>query len=108
MEIIEVAKMEEERFDSICDAGVELVNELVSIMQRRGLESSDALAVISIAMAGVIKGSNVDRADVETAVDQAGHMWRTEVRNGETGIAFDPMHRRPDYVAPERDLASEN
>lgn len=106
MQIIE--KMEDDRFENICDAGVELVQSLIEILKTRGLDPSDALPVVAIAMAGIAKGSKISTDHAMEAVEVARPFWRNEMNGEENGIVFDPAHRRSDYVAPARDITAEN
>lgn len=106
MEIIE--KMEDNTFDDILDAGVELVAALVPILQKRGLGLEHASAVVAVAAAGIAKGSNLRSGEVAEMVDAVISMWREQERDGQSGVVFDPPHRRPGFVAQERDTKSEN
>lgn len=106
MQIIE--KMPSERFETICDAGVELVKRLIEVLGEFGLGLEHGSAVIAVAAAGVAKGSQIKPDDVAEMVESVIHMWREEKRDGKSGIVFDPAHRRDDYVAPGRDASREN
>ncbi len=106
MEIIE--QMSSERFETVCDAGVDLVKELFAVLKKFNLTPGDAMAVIGIAVAGVAKGHKIPQEDLLECLDVAGKMWREEQRPEGTGIVFDPIHRRPEYVEPARDMTSEN
>ncbi len=106
MQIIE--KMNDNRFEKIIDAGAEMVGELVKLMEKYGIPASDASNVMAVASAGVAVGSGLKLEDFSHAVELSSAMWRTEVRNGEEGIVFDPPHRREGFVGVGRDIEKEN
>lgn len=106
MQVVE--KMEDDRFESICDAGVELVKHLAKILQDRGLDLADASAVIAVANAGVVKGSNIKSSDMKEMVDSVIGYWREEHTKDGRGVVFDPPHRRPDFNPIVRNPSSEN
>lgn len=106
MEVID--KLPQEVMESICDAGTDLVSELMSVLQRHDLGHEHALAVIAVATAGVALASKADSEQVKECIESVTPMWREEIRPEGRGIVFDPEHRRPGYVQPERDLSQEN
>lgn len=106
MQIIE--KMPDEQFETICDAGVELVQRLTDVLEKFGLGLEHASAVIAVAAAGIAKGSRIKSNELTDMVEAVIHMWREEKRGGENGIVFDPAHRRVGYNPPARDASKEN
>jgi hypothetical protein len=106
MEIIE--KMEDTKYDAICDAGVELVKELAEVLKRRGLDRCQAFNVLVVAAAGVAAASELTSEDLAEGVDSVIHMWRVHDEGGDRVAIFDPAHLHPDFVAPERDLLASN
>ena len=106
MQIIE--KMPDEQFETICDAGVDLVKELVAVLNRHGLGLEQATSVLAVAAAGIAKGSNVKLTEFLEAAELVQPMWREENRGGQQGLVFDPAHRRIDLVPQVRDTSTEN
>lgn len=106
MQIIE--KMPDEQFEEICDAGVELVQELVKVLERHGLGLEHGSTVLAVAAAGIAKGSHIVMSDFVETIESVAPMWREESRQGKRGIIFDPAHRRSDYVAVELDPSAGN
>lgn len=106
MQIIE--KMNDDSFDQICDAGAEMVAELVKIMDKHGIPLEQASNIMAVAAAGVTVGGGLELDKFSVAVELSVPMWRAEVRNGVQGIVFDPPHRRPDFVGVKRDATKEN
>lgn len=100
--------MPDDRFEAICDAGVELVKRLIEVLQEFDLGIENASAVISVAAAGVAKGSKIGSKEVTEMVDSVIDMWREEKHDGQSGIVFDPAHRRPGFVPAVRDSSKEN
>lgn len=106
MEIIE--KMPTEAFDNICDAGVELVKQLVVILGRFGLGPENAISVLAVATAGIAKGSQVETDDFVQMFESISPMWSVRAQNGRNGIVFDPVHRHPNFTYPVVDPSTQN
>lgn len=96
MEIID--KMNKNDFDSICDAGLELVGKLMQILKDNGLGHEHAASVIAVAAAGIAKGSSIKNIDIAEMADSIKHLW--SVQNN--GIVFDRG------AEIERDITNEN
>ncbi len=90
--------MPENQYESICDAGVELVRELASVMKRFGLEREQAFNVLVVAAAGVAAASELTSSDLAEAVDSVIHMWRVDDVDGDRQAVFDPPHLHSDFV----------
>jgi hypothetical protein len=95
MEVIE--KMSDEQYDSVCDAGVELVTKLAELLRRHKLTGDQAFNVFVVAAAGVAAASGLTSNDLAEGVDSVIHMWRVREVAGERHAHFDPtQHVRTD------------
>lgn len=103
MEVIE--KMEDATAGAICDAGVELVQELASVLRRFGLGPEQAFNVIIVAAAGVSAASELTSLHLAEGVDRVIHMWRVQDVDGGRQAVFDPTHL---HAAPAVDSLSSN
>lgn len=101
--------MGSERFDTVCDAGVKLVEQLKRILRASGLGQEEAANVLAMAAGGVLKSSNLEPDEFMDATYVAFQMWvQKEGTKGISGAVFDPPHKRPDFVPVARDMTSEN
>src|SRR5574337_336128 len=83
-----------EKFEAVLDAGAELFDALRDIVRRYGLETDDAPAVLSVALAGVFTVSPVPHHSFQSVVDVSTQMWRKEGDGGTLdSLEFDPPHR---------------
>ena len=88
MEVIE--KMENAQYASICDAGVELVEQLAAVLRRNGLAPEHAFNVLIVAAAGVSAASDLTSAQLAEGVDSVIHMWKIDDVDGDRHATFDP------------------
>lgn len=101
--------MSPERFDTVCEAGVELVKKLRQVLTVMGLGSEEAANVLAMAVGGVLKSADIDPEQFMQATYVSYQMWRQEENvEGLDGAVFDPPHKRPDFVPKTRDLSQEN
>lgn len=106
MEVIE--KMPDDQYDSICNAGVDLVNVLFEVLGRHGIPSSQAFNVMAVAAAGVVRASGLTASHLGQGIESVIHMWRIEDVDGCRQAVFDPPHLRPGFVAVVPDPMSGN
>jgi hypothetical protein len=106
MQIID--KMPSEQFEKVCDAGVDLVKELINVLNRFGLGQEHAAGVLAVASAGITKGSHLELDEFSEMISAIGPMWRQVVQSGQNGIVFDPAHRRPGFEPVQRNVELEN
>lgn len=71
-------------FNKICNAGVDLVNSLIDILKVNGLQHEHAGPVISVAAAGIAKGSEISTDDMLKMINSISHLWKKE----KAGIRF--------------------
>lgn len=104
-----IKPMSDDKFDIVCDAGVKLIDQLKQVLATTGLGPDEAANVLAMAVGGVIKSLNVEPEHFMQAVFISYQMWRQQpgVR-GLAGAVFDPPHKRPGFVAVERDRSQEN
>ena len=100
--------MPDGQFDQICDAGVELVRALTAILKSHGIGLEHASSVIGVAAAGVAKDLRLDLSEMTEIIASVSHMWRPAKAGEESGVVFDPAHRRPDFVPIVRDATLGN
>jgi hypothetical protein len=101
--------MSDEKFDTVCEAGVELVKKLRLILITNGLGPEEAANVLAMAVGGVIKGTDIEPEQFMQAAYVSFQMWRQEEGiEGIEGLVFDPPHKRPGFVPVARDFAAEN
>ncbi len=101
--------MSNDKFDTVCDAGVKLVEQLKKVLASSGLSLNEAANVLAMATGGVIKSLDVDPEQFMQAAYVSHQMWRQEDGvKGLAGAVFDPPHKRPDFVPASRDRSSEN
>lgn len=101
--------MSDEKFDAVCEAGVELVKKLRLLLITNGLGSEEAANVLAMAVGGVIKGTDIEPDQFMQAAYVSYQMWRQEEGlEGIEGLVFDPPHKRPGFVPVERDPLTEN
>lgn len=106
MQVIE--KLPSTEFETICDAGVELLKKLFMIMDERGIGLEHAASVLAVCAAGATKGNPITPSQFASAIDSVSPYWRS-VDNGKvSGVVFDPAHRRDGYVIPDRETGSDN
>lgn len=86
--------MPDSQYESICDAGVELVGELQAVLRRHGLTRDQAFSVLVVAAAGVSAASELTSAVLAECVDHVIHMWRIRDVDGDREAFFDPTHMR--------------
>lgn len=107
MEVIN--PMNDEKFDTVCEAGVKLVEQLKKVCSQAGLNPDQAANVLAMAAGGVIKSLDVDPEQFMKAAYVAFQMWRQEKGvEGLSGAVFDPPHKRPGFEPVVRDRAAEN
>lgn len=94
MEIIE--KMSDSQYESICDAGIDLMAELASILHRRGLSPEQAFNAIVVAASGVTAAAGLTSNDLAEGVDSIIHMWRVSESPTGREVYFDSSHVRPE------------
>ncbi len=85
--------MPAEKFEAVLDAGAELFDALRDIVRRYGLETDDAPAVLSVALAGVFSVSRVPYQSFPTVVDVSTQMWKGGEGGTLDSLEFDPPHR---------------
>jgi hypothetical protein len=101
--------MSDERFDAVCEAGVELVKKLRLVLIANGLASEEAVSVLAMAVGGVIKGTDIEPEQFMRAAYMSFQMWRQEEGiDGIEGLVFDPPHKRPGFIPVARDPSMEN
>jgi hypothetical protein len=104
-----VNPMSDEKFDSVCAAGVKLVEQLQRLLASSGLNPSEAANVLAMATGGVIRSLDIEPEQFMQAAYVSYQMWRQEPNvTGLDGAVFDPPHKRPDFVPAERDRSAEN
>ncbi len=104
-----VNPMNDEKFETVCDAGVELIEQLKKVLASSGLSLNEAANVLAMATGGVIKSLNIDPEQFMQATYVSHQMWRQQQGvKGLAGAVFDPPHRRPDFTPAERDRSAEN
>lgn len=107
MEVIN--PMSEDRFETVCEAGVKLVEQLKLVLRLSGLGPEDAANVLAMAAGGVIKSTEIDPEQFMQAAYISHQMWRQEEDvEGIDGAVFDPPHKRPDFVPKARNPLAEN
>jgi len=107
MEVIE--KMPDTQYESICNAGVELVQALASIVKKYGLGHEQAFNVIVVAAAGVAAVSDLTAENLAEGVESVLHMWKvSEDQSGDRQLTFDPTHMRSDAVPQAQDPLAAN
>ena len=95
--------MPADKFETCCDAGSALVEALKKILIEYGLEPDDAPAVISVAVAGVLRVFPVNEGDFREVIEVSAQMWQDTVDGkGLDRVEFDPPHRRPDFIPAVR------
>lgn len=99
MAIPVINKMPDETFASICDSGTGLVRELMEILKEHGLEVEHALTVISVAAAGILRGTDMTPEDLVMTINRILPMWSVEVQDGNRGVRFDPVSTPMRYPA---------
>jgi hypothetical protein len=104
-----VTPMNENKFDTVCEAAVKLVEQLKKILDASGLDPDQAGNVLAMATGGVIKSLDIDPDQFMQSMHITHKMWRQEHGvNGIGGAVFDPPHKRSDFVPVERDSSREN
>lgn len=101
--------MSETKFDTVCEVGVKLVEQLKQLLASSGLGPEEAANVLAMATGGVIRGIGVDPEQFMQAAFVSYQMWRQEPgTKGLNGAIFDPPHKRADFVPTPRDTSAEN
>lgn len=104
-----ITPMNENKFDTVCEAGVKLIEQLKKVLTSSGLGQEEAANVLAMAVGGVIKSLNIDPDQFMQATHIAHQMWRQESGvKGLNGAVFDPPHKRADFVPAQRDSTKEN
>ncbi len=71
-------------FNKICSAGVDLVNCLIDILDKNNLQQQHAGPIISVAAAGIAKGSEISNDEMLNMINSISHLWEKE----KAGIRF--------------------
>lgn len=101
--------MSDDKFDTVCEAGVELLKKLRLILVTSGLGPEEAANVLAMATGGVIKSIDIDPDEFMQAAYVSFQMWRKEDGlEGIESLVFDPPHKRPGFVPVKRDTSTEN
>lgn len=104
-----ITPMNENKFDTVCEAGVKLIEQLKKVLATSGLGPEEAANVLAMAVGGVIKSLGIDPEQFMQATYVSHQMWRQEPGvKGLNGVVFDPPHKRADFVPAQRDSAQEN
>ena len=104
-----ITPMNENKFDTVCEAAVKLVEQLKKILDASGLASDQAGNVLAMATGGVIKSLGIDPEQFMQSMHVTHKMWRQQQGvHGIDGAVFDPPHKRADFIPVERDTAQEN
>jgi hypothetical protein len=91
--------MSDEKFDTVCEAGKQLVEQLKRILDMAGLAPEEAANVMAMAAGGVIKSGEIDPEQFMQAAYVSYQMWRQDPgTRGIDGVVFDPPHKRPGFV----------
>jgi hypothetical protein len=96
MEVID--KMPDSQYESICDAGVDLMREMAEVLKRHGLSRDQAVNVLVVAAAGVVAASGLTSSDLAEGIDSVIHMWHVRDVDGERQASFDPACQAPDVA----------
>jgi hypothetical protein len=104
-----VNPMSSEKFDTVCEAGKKLVEQLQRILDLAGLAPEEAANVMAMAVGGVIKSGEIDPEQFMQAAYISYQMWRQDPDvSGIEGAIFDPPHKRAGFVPVPRDRSAEN
>lgn len=104
-----ITRMNDHRFDTVCETSVKLVEQLKALLTQHGLAPSEAASVLAMAAGGVIKGLDVDPEEFMQAAYVSYQMWRRESGSDNLdGMVFDPAHKKPGFEAVQRDPSREN
>lgn len=104
-----IKPMSEDKFDSVCEAGKKLVEQLKRILDMAGLAPEEAANVMAMAVGGVIKSGDIDPEQFMQAAYISYQMWRQDPDvSGIEGVVFDPPHKRQGFIPVDRNRSLEN
>ena len=107
--MVVINPMSDQKFDTVCEAGVKLVEQLKQVCIQAGLNPNEAANVLAMAAGGVIKSLDVDPEQFMQAAYVSFQMWRQQQGiAGIEGAVFDPPHKRPGFVPVAKDRTQEN
>jgi hypothetical protein len=92
-----INKMPDVVFETICEAGVDLINQsLIPLLNKKDINLSEAANVMAVTVAGVLKASNISIEEFITAVEAISPMWTNETKGNERGVVFNFNAVKPD------------
>ena len=86
MEIVE--KMSDEQYATVCEAGVEVVEQISAVLKRFGLSPDQGFNVLIVAAGGMTVASELSSRHLAQGVDSVQHLWQVQVVNGDRQLVF--------------------